>query len=272
MKKEKSPILPVIFYMLKTAKQEKPILFFSYFLNFLIEIIRTGTNLLLPKLIIDELFYIYNDADVAFHLKKVIIFALATVFLHFFANILGGLTYRIRDVCNEWFEEYFQVKVNEQVMSLDFEQTENPEVLNQMNKAKEGLSWYSGNVCGILDQIQRILTSIIILFTVIVLITSKSPLILPIQIVSMTFLFFFSKKIRQIEIESFKGLAKSNRIFGYMFFQLSDFQYGKDIRMYNSAPLFTKRSGDHLLEQEKIWTKQAEGTQKQQMSMNFVTA
>jgi hypothetical protein len=58
MKKEKSPILPVIFYMLKTAKQEKPILFFSYFLNFLIEIIRTGTNLLLPKLIIDELFYI----------------------------------------------------------------------------------------------------------------------------------------------------------------------------------------------------------------------
>ena len=272
MKKEKSPILPVIFYMLKTAKQEKPILFFSYFLNFLIEIIRTGTNLLLPKLIIDELFYIYNDADVAFHLIKVIIFALATVFLHFFANILGGLTYRIRDVCNEWFEEYFQVKVNEQVMSLDFEQTENPEVLNQMNKAKEGISWYSGNVCGILDQIQRILTSIIILFTVIVLITSKSPLILPIQIVSMKFLFFFSKKIRQIEIESFKGLAKTNRIFGYMFFQLSDFQYGKDIRMYNSAPLFTKRSGDHLLEQEKIWTKQAEGTQKQQMSMNFVTA
>ena len=126
MKKEKSPILPVIFYMLKTAKQEKPILFFSYFLNFLIEIIRTGTNILLPKLIIDELFYIYNDADVAFHLNKVIIFALTTIFLHFFANILGGLTYRIRDVCNEWFEEYFQVKVNEQVMSLDFEQTENP--------------------------------------------------------------------------------------------------------------------------------------------------
>ena len=76
--KERSPILPVIKYMLKTAKQEKPILYFSYFLSFLIEIIRTGTNLLLPKLIIDELFYIYNDSDISLHLRKVIIFSLAT--------------------------------------------------------------------------------------------------------------------------------------------------------------------------------------------------
>ena len=50
--KEKSPVLPVIKYMLKIAKQERPILFFAYFLFFAVEIIRNATNILLPKLII----------------------------------------------------------------------------------------------------------------------------------------------------------------------------------------------------------------------------
>ena len=122
--KEKSPVLPVIKYMLKIAKQERPILFFAYFLFFAVEIIRNATNILLPKLILDELFFIYNGEDVSVHLKKVVIFAAATVFSHFFANIIMGIANRIRNLCAEWFDEYFQVVVNERIMQLDFEQTE----------------------------------------------------------------------------------------------------------------------------------------------------
>ena len=164
--KEKSPVLPVIKYMLKIAKQERPILFFAYFLFFAVEIIRNATNILLPKLILDELFFIYNGEDVSVHLKKVVIFAAATVFSHFFANIIMGIANRIRNLCAEWFDEYFQVVVNERIMQLDFEQTEDPEVLNQMNKAKEGMSWYSGNVCGILNQFFDIINFVAVLISV----------------------------------------------------------------------------------------------------------
>ena len=270
--KEKSPVLPVIKYMLKIAKQERPILFFAYFLFFAVEIIRNATNILLPKLILDELFFIYNGEDVSVHLKKVVIFAAATVFSHFFANIIMGIANRIRDLCAEWFDEYFQVVVNERIMKLDFEQTEDPEVLNQMNKAKEGMSWYSGNVCGILNQFFDIINFVAVLISVVVLLFVTVPMVIPIQIVCIALLIFFSKKIREIELKSFLGLSKSNRIFGYLFFQLSDFQYGKDIRMYNSSDLFSKRSSEHLDDQIKIWTNQAEGTQKHQFCMNIVSA
>lgn len=270
--KEKSPVLPVIKYMLKIAKQERPILFFAYFLFFAVEIIRNATNILLPKLILDELFFIYNGEDVSVHLKKVIIFAAATVFSHFFANIIMGIANRIRNLCAEWFDEYFQVVVNERIMKLDFEQTEDPEVLNQMNKAKEGMSWYSGNVCGILNQFFDIINFVAVLISVVVILFVTVPMVIPIQIVCIALLIFFSKKIREIELKSFQGLSKSNRIFGYLFIQLSDFHYGKDIRMYNSSDLFSKRSSEHLNDQIKIWTNQAEGTQKQQFCMNIVSA
>ena len=98
--KEKSPVLPVIKYMLKIAKQERPILFFAYFLFFAVEIIRNATNILLPKLILDELFFIYNGEDVSVHLKKVVIFAAATVFSHFFANWTAVQFLHFRLVCS----------------------------------------------------------------------------------------------------------------------------------------------------------------------------
>ena len=36
-------------------------------------------------------------------------------------------------------------------MKMDFEHTEDPDTVDQMNKAKEGMSWYSGGVVGILN-------------------------------------------------------------------------------------------------------------------------
>ena len=141
---------------------------------------------------------IYYLAVIVFALvfkKKVIIFAAATVFSHFFANIIMGIANRIRNLCAEWFDEYFQVVVNERIMQLDFEQTEDPEVLNQMNKAKEGMSWYSGNVCGILNQFFDIINFVAVLISVVVILFVTVPMVIPIQIVCIALLIFFSKKI-----------------------------------------------------------------------------
>ena len=49
--------------------------------------------------------------------------------------------------------------------SMDFEHTENPDALNQMSKAKEGISWYSGGVVGILDAFYNILTNTTVLLS-----------------------------------------------------------------------------------------------------------
>jgi len=268
----KSSINKVINYMLKTAWKEKPVLFLVYFLRLIETILQKVQIIIVPKFLIDELVAIYNGAEISIHLKNAIIFAAMAVGIQFMTNVLSSIISRIRSLCDEWFNEYFMVKVNDLSMKLDFELTEDPEALNQLNKAKEGMSWYSGNVCGILDQFFGIISNSIVVIGVIAVVFTKSPLLIPVEIITIALTTLFNRKIRQIELKSFEGLSKSNRIFGYLFYTISNFMYGKDIRLYNSSKLFSERTGVHLQNQIEIWKKQTNGTMKQQYCINFITA
>ena len=273
MKKNDSKVAKkVISSMLKIAVKEKPVLFFSYFLTFVVDLLRKVQVIIVPKFLIDELVMIYNGSDVMLHVKKAALYTIITLVLQFCAGIIEHISNRIKSNINEWFNLYFEVKTNEHVMTIDFEQTEDPEVLDKVHKAKEGISWYSGNVCGILDQLFKIIDNAVILFGVITVIAISSPLIIPIEIVSLSLVAIFNNKINKIEIESFNRIAKSNRVFGYIFWELSDFSFGKDIRMYESYDLFDKRANEQLDKQVKVWNFQAEGTKKQQYVINIIDA
>lgn len=273
MNKEKIS-LKVIRHMLSETARNKPQLFFCYFINLLVEIIRKIQIIIIPKFIIDELLLVYNGRGGASEegLKKIIFYVAVLLGLMLLGNLLQSITDRITSCVREWFNEYFQVKITEQTMSLDYECTEDPEVLDQMNKAKEGMDWYSGNVCGILDQFFSIVTNVIVLAGVIAVIWKTSPLIIPLEVLSLAVISFFNKKIQQIEIQSFHKLSKENRIFSYLFFEISDFNFGKDIRLYNSSELFNKSANEHLDKEMKSWINQAEGSKKQQYSINIVNA
>lgn len=262
----------VIKIMLSEAVHNKPQLFFCYAGFLLVEIIRKVQMIIIPKFIIDELVFIYNGAEPAVHLKNAVTCVVLQLILQFTANTLQGIANRVKSLCNEWFDEYFQVKVNYKAMCIDFECTEDPAVLDQLNKAKEGMSWYSGNVCGILDQFFSIITNIVVLFGVSAVIFKTAPWLLIVEAISIGFISYFNKKIKAIEIKSFRGLSKSNRIFGYLFFHISNFRFGKDIRLYNSSTLFNKKSAEHLDKQVEIWTNQAESTKKQQYLINIIDA
>lgn len=270
--KNSNSMWQVIKFMLKTAKEQKPILFFTYFLMFIAELLRKIQTVIIPKFLIDELVLIYNGDSINLHIEKALIFAAVTVALQFTASIIQALANRIQSLCDEFFNEYFQVKVNDLAMGLDYQLTEDPAALDQLNKAKDGISWYSGNVCGILNQFFDILTNAIVFISIIAVVFRTSPWIIPVELAAIGLDALFNRKIRQIELKSFEGLSKSNRVFGYIFYHLSDFTFGKDIRLYNSAPLFAKKAESHLNKQIEIWTSQAEGSKKQQYCINLVDA
>lgn len=262
----------VLKIMLKEAANNKPQLFVCYGLFLVAELLQKVQMIVLPKFIIDELVAIYNGADVELHLRNAITFVVAVLALQFSTNLIRAIANRVRDLCSEWFNEYFQVKACEKAMNVDFECTEDPKALNQLNKAKEGMSWYSGNVCGILNEFFNIITNIVVLVGVIAVIFTTSPWIIPIEIISVGLISVFNKKIKQIELKSFQNLSKSNRIFGYLLFHISDFNFGKDIRLYNSSDLFDKKTQLYLNQQIDTWINQAEGTKKQQYSINIIDA
>lgn len=271
-KAPKAPTVKVVKYMFSLACKKRPDLFIAYGLYLVERVIRKFQMIIIPKFLIDELVAIYNGEDITVHIQKAISIAFLAVGLPFIASIIQSIASRIQGLCDEWFNEYFQVEVNDLAMAIDFQLTEDPAALDQLNKAKEGMSWYSGNVCGILNQFFDIINNVIVFIGVIAVICLSSPFIIPIEVVSLVLTAIFNKKIREIELKSFQKLSKSNRIFGYLFFQISDFHYGKDIRLYNSSHLFNKKSSEHLDNQIAAWTEQAEGSRKQQYCMNVVSA
>ena len=263
------PVKKVLKNMFHEAAKNRPVVFLAYFIQFSVNLIQKFQFIVLPKFLIEELLAVYNGDTPSVHLQKIIFLVALILGINFFGNILNGIANWIKNLSQEWFNEYFQVKINQQSMSIDFECTEDSKVLDQMNKAKEGMDWYSGNVCGILDQFFSIITNIAALIGVIAILLFSSPLVIIFQILSVVFFSFFNKKIKTIEIKSFKNLSKSNRIFGYLFFELSDFSYGKDIRLYDATNLFNHLSSKHLDDQTNIWKERSIKSKKQYYKMNF---
>lgn len=257
-------------FMLKTAAKEKPSLFFCYLGLFLAELAMNLKNILIPKFLIDELLLVINGAPVESHLHTIIVCALLLVGIDFVATGCKTIAESIKNTLGEWFNQYFAVMLAEHAMGMDYEHTENPQALDQLNKAKEGISWYSGGVVGILDYFYQIVLNATIFVSVAAIILVKCPLIFPVQIVALLFDSFYNAKINKKEEENFLKLAKINRMFGYVLYRLVSFEYGKDIRLYNSSGLMAQKADAYTEDTTNVWKDGAIAGEKNLLKMDVI--
>lgn len=236
-------------FVFKEAWQKKPIIFFVYFLQLIAVVLERFQFVVLPKFVIDQIENIINGADLNTALRLTVIYIALTIGLHFFTSVLNGIVNQIKDVYREWFNLDWAAQIGNQSMKMDFQLTEEPEALNQKGKADEGSAWYSGSVVGILDNFFVILQNCIVFLGVILVIVLTCPILIPILILSLVIIAFFNYKNNKIQIESFSLLSKINRIFGYYFFNLSNYRYGKDLRLYDCKEMFYSKSLELVDEQ-----------------------
>lgn len=253
-KKEKQNITgETLKFMLSVAWREKKSLYFAYVLEIISLFVPKMLEVILPKFLIDELTQIIGGAPVEEHLPRAVLFAGLTVGVGLLMSWCNTISMQLKSVISEWFTEYFDVQLAEHSMKMDFEHTENPEALDALNKAKEGLSWYSGGVTGVLDQLATIVRQAATLCGVVAIIIMTCPLLLPIQIIALVFITIYNAKNNAIDKESFLKLSKENRIFGYVFWDLADFKNGKDIRLYDSADMMCGKADEHSDRMVGIW-------------------
>ncbi len=261
-----------LLFMLKTVRREKPSFFFIYMLKFAAEFVPTMFAIILPKYLIDELVLIMVGEPAESHLPKIILYAGLIIGIALLANMLQNLANQLIDVQREWFNQYFETELSRHTMAMDFEHTEDPEALDKLAKAKDGISWYSGGVVGVLDQMYNIIKNIAVLCGVTVLIIITCPWLIPVQLISLVLITILNAKNNKIEAEGFMQLSKMNRIWGYVFYQLSDFRYGKDIRLYDSADMMCEKA-DKLSEQQvDCWKGQQRKMRPNNMKINAVNA
>ncbi len=249
-------------YVFKIAWKEKKIIFFYYILRLIGNVFSEIKMLLLPKLLVDEIVAITEGAALEAHLKNAIIYVALTVLAESLSKLLVDTAEKKIAYYNVFFERIFVYGLSEKSMTMDFEHTEDPTVLNQQNKAKEGISWYSDGVTGMLDSFFNVIYNFFLMIASVTIFLVYCPLILPVQIIGMAIITYFNAKKQKVHAKAFLKLGKVNRLFGYYLFDLAEAKYGKDIRLYDSVDMLTSRSKEFGKESVEIFRERAEGCLK----------
>ncbi len=253
-KEDSRAIKRTLKFMMSVAWKERPSLYFVYALMFVAQLVQKAQLVLLPKFLIDELMLIVDGGTWEDHGENIIMYVLLICGSNLLANVMNNVAGQWKSVLSEWFNEYFEVRLADHTMQMDFEHTEDPAALEQLNRAKEGISWYSGGVVGVLDSLYNLVANITVLLGVSTIILFTCPLLLPVQIIGLVLISMFNARNNKLEIESYKDLAGINRVFGYYLFQLPDFNYGKEIRLYDSADMMINKADVEGKKLVNVWT------------------
>ncbi len=244
--KESSHIREVLAYFVPEAWRRYRGFFLLSGVGTLLTIVTPFVSILMLPMIINEL---CGERDI----MRLLIYAAVLVggerLLFALISVVDIRTEKYSDR----FENYFTEKLSRRTMELDFQLTEDKEALDLLQKAREGMMWYSGGFTGIIRPFFNVVVSVSVIAGVVALLVMNAPLLLPIIAAVLAVSVFSNRKISDIEIDVYKKLSKTNRIFGYLGWEITDFRYGKDIRLYDAKDMMVDKWNAYTRESCGHW-------------------
>lgn len=183
----------------------------------------------LPKLLIDEF-----QGDRNF--TKMAVITAVFVVLYILTNAADSFCTQQYQKVVDKFNRYFEEKHKQKCASMDFEKTEDPEILDLSQKAQNGLNWYGG-VDGFMRRLSNIISNVIQVVTTAAILLTGSVWVLLIVIIYIVISFFLTKRRSKLEFDLNGAFDILDRKVSYNFWQTYDFKYGKDIRLYDASKM-----------------------------------
>ena len=247
-------------YVFETAWKEKRFVFFLYFIKLIGAVLGEFKLLLLPKLLVDEVVAISQSASVSEHIHNAVIYVALTVGAEFLSKLLINIADSTLRYESVYLDRILTYRLCDKTMTMDFQHTEDPDVLDQRTKAIDGIGWYSGGITGMLGGIYDILFNVALMCTSITLFIFYCPLILPVQIIGMGLITYFNFQSQKVATAAFMKLGKLNRLFSYYLYEVASQKYGKDARLYDSSELMSNRADKFGNESVEVFRGQSMGT------------
>ncbi len=240
-KKEKTEnyVLPTLKFFFSAAWKTDKRYFVLSVIRMLIAALIPFVDLYFLPLMIDGLMAEEPNA------APILIYAGVMVALDAVLNAAASVMLVELEKYDDKFLNYFDEVISERCMEMDFVLTEDKDALDQIKKARDGMGW-SGGVHRISTAFFNILSNTITLCGVIVLLTLSAPWLLLIIGVLMLFGVLVNKKSNDLEVENFKNMSGIERVFGYVIWELEDFRFGKDVRLYGAAGMMLKKATQQI--------------------------
>ena len=234
MNQQENVILKIYKYFLPTAWKRYKIYFIVRFLKLLVMTVMPFINIMIMPLIVDEMLTT-RSAEKIFNY---VVFILASEFV---LNLLNGILGNVLERYTVKFENYYKTLLSARIMELDFQLTEDKKALDQMELAKNGMTWYSGGLNGIVEPLFNMASAFFTVIGVVIIVATQAPILILITTAILVLSGLINNKLNQIEQKQYAELSKTNRIFGYLGWELTDFRYGKDIRLYGAKDMMVDK-------------------------------
>ncbi len=243
------------------AAKRFPLFFVFETFYTLLDVLNPFINLMLTPLIIDELLGLKR-------MRVLLTYVLVLVLGKSITFILSDMCRSNLDKYQERLNNFYSMEISRHAMCLDFELTEDKKCLDQLEKAKTGMSWYSGGAYGMAQQVFFFLGNVLKIAGFVAVIIHYAPLLLILVVAYVIVNGRLSAKNNKTEIECYGELAKTNRIFGYFGWETVDFKYGKDIRLYEAQEMLLERWDTTTDESISTWKYQTDTQLPNHLLMN----
>lgn len=237
--------------------------FIFYILDIFVYAAAPFVTIIFPAYVIDELIGQRR-------IPLIVLYVALTVGLSFVCNLLKNFLDITKEKYDDLFGRYLNMVLSEKCVDMDFQHTEDTEVLDQLEKAKLGIDWYSGGISGILNVFGEILTNLVTLFGVAALIISGAPVLIAVYVVCIAIDTVLRYYLQKIEQEAYMQNSKVNRVFGYLLFELQEIRFGKDIRLYGAENLLESKCDEQNKYQVNIFKSREKKSMPYHMTSTLV--
>jgi ABC-type bacteriocin/lantibiotic exporter with double-glycine peptidase domain len=179
--------LDVMRYFYGVAWEREPGYLFLILARTLVQGFSPLINIMLPKLIIDELL---GQRRVPYMAGVV----LAIIFLLALAEVARAIIDYYVNRAETRLDLEFERRIGGKVMGLEFQEIENPSTLIQLERARTGMSWYSDGVRGLSLDIGNFFSGLITVSLTLTLLSRLGPVLvaLLLALVGLNLIFVFA--------------------------------------------------------------------------------
>ncbi len=238
---------------------------------FPLEALKTLCDVLAPFVAVFTTPLIIDELAGAMDLGRLYLYAGILILGECLLTVVKQLSVNRLNRYQERLNNYFTQKTSEHAMALDFQLTEDKKVLDQLEKANTGMSWYSGGVFGMSEQVFSFIGNILKIAGLVTVIVLRAPWLLAAIFLYVLICTWLTQLSNKVEVKAFERLSKVNRMFGYYGWETSDFRYGKDIRLYDASGMLLEKWDGLAEESFDSWRWQADTTRKYQLVQSCLT-
>lgn len=248
----------IIFLIQKAYKNDKVLIFFAI-LNSFLQAILSIILILYPRAIILSL---QNQSDVKDLMQNISIITIVLLISGFISSILDGkISNKLIKLRNFFIEDYMS-----KCMSMPYDLTENPTSLDKINHSFSAINNNTDGVEGVYNTLCLLSKNIITIIFYSMILIPLSPIVFIGLFILFIIVTIISIKFKENQFKLEKHRIPYVRFLSKIEELMTDFVYGKEIRLFQLSSLFNLKYENEFYKIMKC----DEEVEKEKLKLSFV--